>query len=333
MVERHQNTGVIATKPLGIDRGGDIAVFPRLDEAIISDPLHAIESRVYQHDAWAAIAEARAGGSDRALVHMATGLGKTTVAAVDALRYIKEHPGAKGLFLAHTNEIVDQARERFSFFFGDSHTTGAFREGKSDVENPDFLFSTLQTMKDRTWMFDSNTFDYVVVDESHHGKADTFEKTIVHFEPKFLLGITATPDRVDLRQIRELFGYEVYSKTLAEALAEGLLAKVDYRIVMDDIVRDALDRDFRSIAEVNHALFVPKRNEEVANIIGDHMEEVENPKTIVFCKSIAAAKELAEYMPDAVILHSNLSQNQRKRVLQQFRGGVCPHYPNRQYVQ
>lgn len=304
-------------------------IAPILSEVTVVNPLRIIENRPYQHDAWEAIDSSRAAGSKRALVHMATGLGKTTVAAVDAEKYMRAHPGAKGLFLAHTNDIIDQAYERFTAILGDSVPTSVLGDTKRDKLNPKFIFSTLQTMRNRKEMYDKREFDYIVVDESHHGKADTFEETITYFDPNFLLGITATPDRADLRQIREIFGHEVYSKTLAEAMAEGLLAKVDYRIVMDEIVKNALDRDFKSVAEVNRALFVPKRNEEIADIIGDHMGEVDNPKAIVFCKSIAAAEQLAKHMPDALILHSKLSPNERKSVLRQFRGGVRPCYSYR----
>jgi superfamily II DNA or RNA helicase len=280
-----------------------------------------IEKRDYQIEAWLAIDKARGEGKKRALVQMATGLGKTTIAAVDARNYMQANPGSKGLFLAHQNAIIHQARERFVLIFDDDYSTAHISGVRAKIPKTDFIFSTLQTMKERMHLFDPNQFDYIVVDESHHGKANTFEKTIDYFEPNFLLGITATPDRNDLKEIREIFGQEIYSKSLSEALAEELLAKVDYRIVIDDNVSTFIKRNFSSADELNNALFMPKRNEEVVAIINRHAAELKNPKTIIFCKNIASASELVRYIPQAVLLTSELSYNEQKRVLDLYKSG------------
>ncbi|MBI2009364.1 DEAD/DEAH box helicase family protein [Candidatus Saccharibacteria bacterium] len=283
-----------------------------------------IEMRKYQADCLTILAHTRT-GEDRkkALIHMATGLGKTTVVAVDVKRYLEENPGARVLFLCHQNQILQQARERFEFILGhDDYTYGNFTGVSKAMHEVTCLFGSFQTMKNWRQYFSSDEFDYVVVDESHHAKAETYEPTLKYFRPKFLLGMTATPDRQDLREIRDIFGHEKYSKNLAQALAEGLLARPDYRVILDDIQQDilrgVLERENVSLADINRAIFLPKRDEEIARIISERTVDIQNPKTIVFCPSIAHAHRMAELLPRSATYHSDMTLDERKEALRRF---------------
>ncbi len=284
-----------------------------------------IEERAYQIECLDVLVRIREEGSLRALVHMATGLGKTTVAATDVKRFLDNGEGKRVLFLCHQNEILRQARQRFELILGDSERTfGTFTGKQKDLEETTCLFASFQTMKDWREYFAEDEFDYVIVDESHHGKASTYEPTVDYFKPKFLLGLTATPDRQDLQDIREIFGMEVYSRSLAQALAERLLAKPDYRVIVDDIQEGVFEDENISMAELNRTLFLPKRDEEIVRIIQERIEHVRNPKIIAFCPSIEHSRRIAELLPGAMSFHSKLKKKEHDEILNAFREGDIP---------
>ena len=135
-----------------------------------------LDPKIEQAEALDAIQEAREAGRAAGLVHMATGLGKTTVAAADVRRFLEEKPDARIAFFCDQNDILDQARERFESIIGPDHTYGNFTgEGEKDLHEVTVLFASFQAMRKWHVAFKPDEFDYIVVDESHHSKADTYE--------------------------------------------------------------------------------------------------------------------------------------------------------------
>ena len=259
-----------------------------------------IEPREYQEEAWSSIGRARAEGRDSALVHLATGLGKTTVAVVDALNfavdfYEREGRMPKMMFAVHQTEILEQAALRFKEF-APSLSQGSFVGDEKDTDSL-LTLATMQSLSRNLENLDPEEFDYIAYDEAHHAQAQTYRKVVEHFNPSFKLALTATPDRMDEEDIRELFGKEVYSKTLAEAMSEGLLVDVDYHIVFDEAVKRAIEEGFtpETLSEIRELLKNTARNEEIAEQIKDQMDQIglEEAKTIVFCDSISQANEMA----------------------------------------
>ncbi|MCL2371342.1 DEAD/DEAH box helicase family protein [Candidatus Saccharibacteria bacterium] len=191
-------------------------------------------SRNHQVICWANLKEARAMGEDRALVIMASGLGKTITAIVDAKEFIAEH-GGRVLVLCHRNDILEQLNGEFQAILGNEYSYGLYNGnekrntvcGNEDGEKVDFLFASFQTMADdmRRKEFARDEFTYIIVDEAHHAPARTFYQTLKYFTPKFLLGLTATPDRKDKANLNAIFGRTVYEKRFAEAIAERLLVR------------------------------------------------------------------------------------------------------------
>ncbi|MDL2342185.1 MAG: DEAD/DEAH box helicase family protein [Patescibacteria group bacterium] len=283
-----------------------------------------IEQRPYQNDCLQVLTNVRAQGETKALIHMATGLGKTTVAAKDVENYLQAKPAAKVLFLCHQNEILDQARTRFEQVLGgNGFSYGTFNGQSKDMHEVTCLFASMQTMRDWKDAFYPHEFDYIVVDESHHSKAETYEPVINYFQPAFMAGYTGTPDREDLKDIREIFGQEVYSKPLTAALAEGLLAVPDYRVILDNIQEGVLDEQIdANLAELNRILFIPKRDEEIAQIVLEKTAAIKEPRTMIFCPSISHAKRMALLLPDAKAYHSKQSPKERQQLLSNFRNGI-----------
>jgi hypothetical protein len=179
----------------------------------------------------------------------------------------------------------------------------------------------------REWksIFKKHEFDYIIVDESHHTHAATYLPTLQYFLPKFLLGITATPNRTDLKDIRDVYGYELFELLLEDALARDLLTPVDYRVVMDGLVNlEVLNTPIGklTIKDLNRKLFIPKRDEEITQLIQQHLEGIPNPRVMIFCRTTVHCDRLAQKIPGSVPIHYGLDQKEQRLRLESFRSGL-----------
>jgi superfamily II DNA or RNA helicase len=287
--------------------------------------LKTIESRDYQIDTWAAIDQARAEGKDSALAHLATGLGKTTVGVIDSLKFIHEERERTGktpriLFACHQNYILEQAALRYKEF-APALSQGWYGDGKKELGN-ELTFATMQSLYSNLEDIDPEEFDYIIFDEAHHTQAETFREVVEHFNPAFKLALTATPDRLDEERIEELFGEPVYSKPLSEAMLEGYLADVDYHIVLDAAVKQAMQSGFnpKTLKEITDLLRNESPNKAIVEQIKEEMERIglENAKTIVFCSSITQADEIAELLGGQAY-HSSIEKEERKKIMEGFK--------------
>ncbi|MCH7492955.1 DEAD/DEAH box helicase [Patescibacteria group bacterium] len=286
----------------------------------------------HQNECLAAITSARRRRFAVALYVMASGLGKTFTSAFDFRRFRHQHPGARMLFLAHQNDLLEQAAISYEQIFGNSVTYGFFN-GEDKQTRADVTFATFQSLQQALFgkkrkgrrPFGVERFDYIVVDESHHSQALTYREVIDYFRPEFLLGMTATPDRMDMIDIREIFGPEVFSLDLEEALTQGLLTPVDYRIMADEIVdKGEIDvpPHLVSIKKLNRIFFARKRDEEIVETILRKVQGIANPRIIVFDASIEHANQFAEMMPGAVAIHSKVPKAERDKRIALIRQGI-----------
>lgn len=266
----------------------------------------------------------------RALVVLATGLGKTLTAALIA----KEMRSKRILFLVHNNFILKHAFDEFCRVFDTSETKMAIYNGmtKNGASDADIVFASWQTMGSNLTQWAKDRFDLVIVDEAHHTEADTYRPVADYFTG-CKLGITATPNRADQADIRVVFGKEVIEITLEEAIARGWLPKIEYHVITDESLdEDELQKIAAEIregkkrftmAEVNRRIFIKKRDREITKIINGYDE-----KAIVFCSSIAHASRLKRTLKKAATFHSQKAGtqketwNQNQRVLHNLRDGV-----------
>lgn len=195
------------------------------------------EPHVIQREALDALEASRAQGNAAGLVVMATGLGKTWLAAFDSAK--KEF--RRVLFVAHREEILAQAMNTFRRIRPDAYL--GFYSGQEKAPDADVLFASIQTLG-RTahlQLFAPKTFDYIVVDEFHHASSRTYRRLIDHFDPRFLLGLTATPERTDGGDLLSLCQENlVYRCDLLRAIQLGLLSPFHYFGVPDEV-------DYRNI--------------------------------------------------------------------------------------
>jgi len=261
---------------------------------------------------------------DSALIVMASGLGKTVTAAFDLQNRLEEDV-SRALYVCHRTDILYQAKSEFENVIGEEISYGFLTGEEKDLYEKHLLFASFQTMRDYKELYRRKEFDYIVVDESHRSYAPTYKQTLDYFSPEYLLGMTATPQRGDGQDIEEIYGPAVFELGLASAINRGLVCSVDYRLLTDNIDFDELleaSEEKVSRAELNRRIFIPRRDEEVAQIITQRMEEIEYPQNIVFCPSIEHCNRMSELLPESLPLHSEVPRNERTVRLELFRQGL-----------
>lgn len=235
--------------------------------------------------------QSRKEGYDKALVVAATGIGKTYLSAFDCLDY------KKILFLAHREELIIQASETFKNIHKNK-SQGFFYNKFKDTNN-DITFALVQTLGKKQYLnenyFKKDYFDYIIIDEFHHAVAKNYQNIINYFKPKFLLGLTATPERLDAKDIFALCDYNtVYEIRLKEAINKGFLVPFKYYGIFDDTI----DYDNVTIQngkynkdDLQEKLMINKR----ANLVLNHYLKYPSTRTIAFCSSRLHAEYMAEY--------------------------------------
>lgn len=286
-----------------------------------------IKPRSYQLDCLEAITQAIESGASRALIVMASGLGKTLTSAFAVERFFAQRNFDKVLMLCHSEAILSQSKDKYKSYFGEEYSYGMFVGEDRTKRLTDFFFASFQTMKEHREEFAPDAFDYVIVDEAHHSQACTYSATIAYFTPEFLLGMTATPDRLDGKDIAEIYGEPIYELSFVEAVSQGLLAECDYRLVLDDMSQEKIDQCINNneklaISQLNRTIFIPKRDKEIVRLIKQYSAEQKNPKTIIFCRTIEHSQRIAKLIgDDAMVVHGGQNSLTNNMALEAFRQG------------
>lgn len=276
--------------------------------------------------------------NDQALCVMAMGLGKTVVSAFVVEEYL--NVGQRGLFLCHNNYILGQAEKEYRKVIGNhiKYSTFYGDENEKDwyADKAQMLFASFQSMNNHhaEWykVFDPNHFDFLVVDESHHGQAVTYSPVIEYFNCK-KLGLTGTPDREDGRDIRDLFGEEVVNIPLEVGIVNGWLTHIEYHILSDGInnrkLKKILARVLKgkervSVKQLNETIFINARTNQQRLIMNEYSEiksRSQGKKTMIFCENIDHAEHVAGFFDNAGVIHSRRPKGENQDALDQFRIG------------
>lgn len=260
------------------------------DAAADSNITPLFEPRGAQIEALCALEDTRAEGARRALVAAATGVGKTYLAAFDSKDF------ARVLFVAHREEILAQAAISFqNVRHSDDY---GFFNGKEKSTDKDVIFASVATLGRASYLngkyFAPDYFDYLVIDEFHHAVNDQYQRIVDYFKPKFLLGLTATPERLDGRNIYEICDYNVpYEISLKDAINKGMLVPFHYYGIYDDtdysglhIVRGRYDEK-----ELNETYIGNVRRHD---LIYKYYCKYGSQKALGFCCSREYAEEMAK---------------------------------------
>ena len=260
------------------------------DEDYNSNVITLYEPRGAQIEALCALEDTRAEGAKRALVSAATGVGKTYLAAFDSKDY------ERVLFVAHREEILKQAAASFRNV-RNSDDYGFFNSGNKCIDKS-VIFASVATLGRPEYLneryFAPEYFNYIVIDEFHHAVNDQYRRIVDYFKPQFLLGLTATPDRMDGRNIYEICDYNVpYEISLKDAINKGLLVPFHYYGIYDDtdysglhIVRGRYDEK-----ELNETYIGNVHRHE---LIYKYYFKYGSKRALGFCCSRAHAEEMAQ---------------------------------------
>lgn len=260
-----------------------------------------IELRDYQQEATENLQKMREDGKTIALLYNATGVGKTITAATDA-----KAVGGRILFLVNALKLASQAKETFAKAWPEA-TLGEYTGSQKDMTQT-VIFATVQSISKDLEKFSPTDFDYLIVDECHHAAANTYQKIFTYFHPKFILGLTATPERSDGEDMMELFQNVAHKMDLKTAVDRGVLVPIRCIRVKTNI--DLTDVRINGIKynsqDLESKLFIPERNQ---LIVDTYLKYVNGKKTVIFCASVDHAAEIAKYQPMAYVL---APENKRK---------------------
>ena len=286
--------------------------------------------REYQKEAISAVLNAISNGERSGLVTLATGLGKTMVASSIIAEHLLENPEAQILVLAHMSDLVRQL-DAASWAQIDKNThTHVWTDGERPAFRGGIIFATWQSIDIafKNGEIPTNYFDLIIVDECHHAPSNTFSNLLINLNAGFLLGVTATPWRSDNSTLRELFGEPLFSMNVVEGMQQGFLSRVNYKMLTDGIDWEhisLLSQKGHTVKDLNQLLYIPERDLGMVDEIVQVIAETENPRVLVFCRTIRHAERLLGYfrrfdIPSA-ILHSNLGRTERFKALSGFRIG------------
>ena len=263
----------------------DLAKYDDVDENVSL----LFQPRGAQIEALYALEDSRKEGATKGLVQAATGVGKTYLAAFDSINY------KRVLFVAHKEEILKQAAISFKNI-RNSDDYGFFY-GKQKDTNKSVIFASVMTLGRKEYLndkyFSRDYFDYIVIDEFHHAVNEGYKRIVEYFNPKFMLGLTATPERMDGKNIYEICDYNVpYEISLKEAINKGILVPFHYYGIYDEtdytgihIVKGKYDE--KELTEIY------KNNNRRYDLIYKYYNKYPSKQALGFCCSRQHAEDMA----------------------------------------
>ena len=235
----------------------------------------------------------------RNLIVAATGTGKTVISAFDYKNFRKENKNAKLLFLAHRKEILEQALATFQGILRDNNFGELWVDGKTPTSYM-HVFASIQTINNRLENLEisQDYYDYIIIDECHHLTASSYRGIIIYFSPKVLLGLTATPERMDGGDIKEDFHNRIAAEIrLPEALNRKLLCPFQYFGISDsvDLTSVNWERGRYLPSELSNVFTGnDRRVGEIIMALDKYTKDYNDVRALGFCVSIEHAKFMAE---------------------------------------
>lgn len=276
-----------------------------------------LELKEHQKQALDSLETMRSNHETIALLYHATGTGKTVTAVSDAKRM-----GGRTLFLAHTVELVEQAANTFRELWK-SVNVGKYVDTIKQP-NAHVVCGSIQSVALNLDRFKDDDFDYLIIDEAHHASADTYQKVLAYFKPKFTLGLTATPERADDKNILDIFKNTAHKLDIQTAVEIGELVPVRcIRIHTNvDLTKVRFNSVQYNIRDLESKIFVPERNTLIADTF---MEYCSEKRTVIFCASVKHAEEIAKLIcergANAQAVSGSMKPSERKEFIAKFQKG------------
>ena len=271
----------------------------------------------HQEEALENLAKMREENQTIALLYHATGAGKTVTAVSDV-----KSVGKRALFLAHRHELLEQAANAFKKIWPEV-TVGRY-EGSVKETDAFVICGSIQSVAQNLEDFSPDDFGYLVIDECHHGTAETYRKIMSYFHPSFTLGLTATPERMDGEDLLEIFQNVAHKLDLRSAVELGTLVPVRcIRIKTNIDMRDVRISGFKyNTQDLESTIRVPERNQ---LLVDTWNEYVKDKPTVVFCASVDHAEEITQRFlesgVDAKCVSGRTGSAERKKILADYENG------------
>ena len=273
------------------------------------------------------------------LVVAATGTGKTVISAFDYQNFARTHARSRILFTAHREEILRQSLNTYRSVLGDANFGALWVGGcqPQDESEYEHLFVSISMLNSRFEEFfeklDTGYYDYIVIDEAHHSQAESYRKLFRHFTPQILLGLTATPERMDGRDLRPDFGDRISAEIrLPQALQAGLLTPFQYMCITDNT--DLSDESLWTGQKYNVERLADKlcdkdRARHIVDALHKYLADEYTCRALCFCVNKRHADFMAEqlrlYGFNAESLTSDTPNEERKQLANKLREGNI-HY-------
>ena len=268
----------------------------------------------HQQEALDALAKMREAKETIALIHHATGTGKTVTAVSDAKRM-----GGRTLYIAHTKDLITQAADTFRELWPEA-SLGLYVENHKETDTQ-VICASVQSVALNLDSFLPDAFDYLIIDEAHHAAAETYQKVLAYFTPRFTLGLTATPERADDQDILEIFKNTAHRLDIQTAVEIGELVPVRcIRIHTNiDLTKVRFNSVQYNIRDLESKIFVPERNQ---LIVDTWLEFVRDKRTVIFCASIRHAEQIAALLNErgvpALAVSGSMKLAERNEATQRF---------------
>ncbi len=257
-------------------------------------------------------------GRNKNLVVAATGTGKTVIAAFDYKSFCEKNPSGKNrlIFLAHREEILVQAIDTFKAVLKD-YNFGSLYVGKNKPDSMDHLFISIQTFNSQKFYEKTpeDFYDFIVLDETHHAPAESYQPLFSHYKPKVFLGLTATPERSDGISVERYFDNHISAEIrLPEAIEMKLLSPFQYFGITDSVdlkniiwKRGGYDDNELDRLYVSDVRSAGQRASLIVASVRKYIADMEHTKGLGFCVSIEHAKFMAESFNRAGISSMHLT--------------------------
>lgn len=280
--------------------------------------------------------ERRENGNFRNLVVAATGTGKTVISAFDYRRFCENEKSHKLLFIAHRKEILEQSVKTYRSVLNDANFGELWVSNYRPSSGIDNLFLSVDMFASR-WeetfsRLPPDYYDFIVIDEAHHSTAHSYRELFNHFRPKVLLGLTATPERMDGTSLLPDFGGKITAEIrLAEALEQGLLSPFQYYCISDDtdLTDESIWKGGKYIdSKLSERLCTKQRTALIAKTLGYYLADEHKVKALCFCTDKNHAKYTAENLclvglkADYLVSgESSQEKDKRKEIVNKLRRG------------
>lgn len=258
-----------------------------------------LENRDYQNEALDNLSKMREDKKTIGLLFHAVGTGKTVTSILDAKSF-----GGRTLFVAPGKKTANQAMNTFRRLWKDK-TVGQFFEGVKETDCYN-VCAVIDSLALNLELFHEDDFDYIIIDEAHHAAAESYQKVLKFFRPKFTLGLTGTPDRADGKNALEMFQNTAHKLDIQQAVEIGALVSVRcIRIHTNiDMTKVRYNSVQYNIRDLNVSICVTERNK---LIVDTYLQYVRDKLTVVFCTSVSHAETMSKLFNDAGINASAVS--------------------------